>query len=106
MFLKHAGYEVIVPEINLCCGRPLYDFGFLNLAKHQLQQIIQHLREEIRAGIPVVGLEPSCVAVFRDELINLFPHDEDAKRLSQQTFFLSEFLEKKVENYQPPQLSR
>jgi Fe-S oxidoreductase len=56
--------------------------------------------------MPVVGLEPSCVAVFRDELINLFPHDENAKRLSQQTFLLSEFLEKKVKEYQPPKLQR
>ncbi len=103
--LEDAGYEVLVAQKTLCCGRPLYDFGFLDLAKNQLQEIIQNLRQEIRAGIPIVGLEPSCVAVFRDELINLFPFDEDAKRLNQQTFSLSEFLEKKVENYQVPQLS-
>ena len=42
--------------------------------------------------MPVVGLEPSCVAVFRDELCGLLPRDQDAKRLSQQTFILSEFL--------------
>src|SRR5439155_17554147 len=52
------------------------------------------------------GLEPSCVAVFRDELTNLFPHDENAQRLKKQTFLLSEFLERKVENYQPPKLQR
>jgi Fe-S oxidoreductase len=51
-----------------------------------------------------VGLEPSCVAVFRDELLNLFPHDADAKRLSQQTFLLSEFLIKEAPHYQPPAL--
>jgi Fe-S oxidoreductase len=49
----------------------------------------------------VVGLEPSCVAVFRDEMVNLFPHDEDAKRLSEQSFLLSEFLVK--QGWQPPQ---
>ncbi len=54
----------------------------------------------------MVGLEPSCVAVFRDELVNLLPNDEDARRLSQQSFLLSEFLQKKVENYQPPKLKR
>jgi Fe-S oxidoreductase len=42
--------------------------------------------------VPIVGLEPSCVAVFRDELVNLFPHDLDAQRLSKQTYLLSEFL--------------
>ncbi len=46
------------------------------------------------------------MAVFRDELINLFPDDEDAKRLRGQSFLLSEFLNKKVEGYQPPLLHR
>ena len=50
------------------------------------------LRREIEAGVPVVGLEPSCVAVFRDEMCNLLPQDQDARRLAQQTFLLSEFL--------------
>jgi Fe-S oxidoreductase len=55
--------------------------------------------------MPLIGLEPSCVAVFRDELLNLFPHDEDAKRLSQRTFLLSEFLAQ-AEHFQPPPLHR
>ncbi len=71
--LEDAGFQVIVPRQSLCCGRPLYDFGFLGLAEGLLKQILAALRDEIRAGTPVVGLEPSCVAVFRDELCNLFP---------------------------------
>ena len=97
-----AGYEVVVPRQALCCGRPLYDFGFLDTAKRLLRQILDALRDEIRAGTPIVGLEPSCVAVFRDELLNLFPNDEDARRLSQQTFLLAEFLAR--EGYQPPRM--
>ncbi len=104
--LEGAGFQVIVPRQSLCCGRPLYDFGFLGLAEHLLKQILAALRDEIRAGTPVVGLEPSCVAVFRDELCNLFPNDEDAKRLKKQTYLLSEFLEQKVPDYQPPKLQR
>ena len=61
---------------------------------------------EIEAGTPFVGLEPSCVAVFRDELCNLFPMDEDAKRLRDNTFILSEFLEKKASHFRPPRLHR
>lgn len=102
--LEAAGYQVIVPEQSLCCGRPLYDYGFLDQAERLLRQILDTLSPHIKAGVPMVGLEPSCAAVFRDELKNLFPHDENAKRLSQQTFLLSEFLEKKVENYQLPKL--
>ncbi len=104
--LESAGCQVIVPEASLCCGRPLYDFGFLDTAKRLLHQILETLRPEIQAGTPVVGLEPSCVAVFRDELLSLFPMDEDAKRLSKQTYTLGEFLQKKVENYRPPSLRR
>ena len=52
-------------------------------------QSLDALRDEIGAGMPLVGLEPSCVAVFRDELPNLFPNDEDAKRLAEQTFHLA-----------------
>ena len=83
--LEHAGCHVIVPRPSLCCGRPLYDYGFLPTAKRLLRQIMGTLRDEIERGIPIVGLEPSCVATFRDELIQLFPMDEDAKRLSEQT---------------------
>jgi Fe-S oxidoreductase len=104
--LEAAGFQVWVPERSLCCGRPLYDFGMLDAAKRLLREILDGLRPQIQAGIPVVGLEPSCVAVFRDELINLFPNDEDAKRLHQQTFLLSEFLNKQAKDFRPPQLQR
>jgi Fe-S oxidoreductase len=104
--LEHAGYQVRVPRPNLCCGRPLYDYGMLDTAKGLLQQIMDTLRQPIRAGTPIVALEPSCMTVFRDELINLFPNIEDARRLSAQSFILSEFLHDKVKNYQPPRLQR
>jgi FAD/FMN-containing dehydrogenase/Fe-S oxidoreductase len=104
--LEDAGYQVILPPRALCCGRPLYDFGMLDLAEHVLKQILDTLRPQIETGVPVVGMEPSCVAVFRDELTNLFPNDEDAKRLSQRTYLLSEFLEYFAGHYQPPPLKR
>ena len=71
--LEEAGYQVIVPRPSLCCGRPLYDFGMLDTAKRLLRQILDTSRPQIEPGIPIVGLEPSCVAVFRDELTKLFP---------------------------------
>ena len=94
--LETAGFRVLVPQANLCCGRPLYDFGMLDRAEHLLLEILDQLEPEIEAGIPVIGLEPSCVAVFRDELTNLLPHDARAQALSKQTFLLSEFLEQKL----------
>jgi FAD/FMN-containing dehydrogenase/Fe-S oxidoreductase len=105
--LETAGYRVLVPQANLCCGRPLYDFGMLDRAEKLLLEILDQLEPEIEAGIPVVGLEPSCVAVFRDELVNLFPHDARAQALSRQTFLLSEFLEQRIgANAALPQLNR
>ncbi|HEY5315340.1 MAG TPA: FAD-binding and (Fe-S)-binding domain-containing protein, partial [Pirellulales bacterium] len=104
--LEAAGFQVLLPTASLCCGRPLYDFGMLDTAKSLLREILHALQPQIQAGIPVVGLEPSCMAVFRDELLNLFPDDEDAKRLHKQSFLLSEFLNKHVDGYQPPRLER
>jgi Fe-S oxidoreductase len=105
--LETAGFRVLVPRANLCCGRPLYDFGMLDRAERLLLEILDQLEPEIAAGIPVVGLEPSCVAVFRDELVNLFPHDERAQALSKQTFLLSEFMEQNLgPKPQLPQLLR
>ncbi len=104
--LEAAGFQVIIPPKPLCCGRPLYDFGMLSMAKARLREILDVLQPEIGSDTPVVGLEPSCVAVFRDEMMNLFPRDEDARRLSSNVFVLSEFLEKKAKDFRMPKLVR
>ncbi|MBA2625420.1 MAG: FAD-binding oxidoreductase [Acidimicrobiia bacterium] len=103
--LEDAGFAVELPRRQLCCGRPLYDYGFLGLAKSLLRRALRELEPEIRAGVPIVGLEPSCVAVFRDELKNLFPGDEDAGRLSGQVLTLSELLERHAPGWSPPPLA-
>jgi FAD/FMN-containing dehydrogenase/Fe-S oxidoreductase len=90
--LERAGFRVELPRAGLCCGRPLYDYGMLNTARRRLRTILEALREPIDAGVPVVGLEPSCVAVFRDELVNMLPDVDRARRLGQQTFTLAELL--------------
>ena len=90
--LEAAGYRVSVPQAPLCCGRPLYDYGMLDLAKRHLLQVIEVLRPGSRAGMPIVGLEPSCLSVFRDELRDVLPDDEDAQRLACQSKTLSELL--------------
>jgi Fe-S oxidoreductase len=104
--LEVAGYRVVVPRAHLCCGRPLYDFGMLDRAQSLLLEILDELAPEIEAGIPIVGLEPSCVAVFRDELVNLFPDDHRAQALSRQTFLLSEFLDTNSGTARLPQFPR
>jgi FAD/FMN-containing dehydrogenase/Fe-S oxidoreductase len=104
--LEHAGCRVIVPTADMCCGRPLYDYGFLGMAKRWWTQLLGHLRPYYQAGIPMVVLEPSCWTSFQDELTNLFPADLDATRLKSLTFTLSDFLRNQVKDYQPPKLKR
>jgi FAD/FMN-containing dehydrogenase/Fe-S oxidoreductase len=100
--LEAAGYRVEIPDRAMCCGRPLYDYGMLDTAERWLKKILRHLRPAIREGLPVIGMEPSCLAVFRDELPNLLPDDEDARRLSMQSFLLTEFLRDR--EWEPPKL--
>ncbi|MDQ3863361.1 MAG: heterodisulfide reductase-related iron-sulfur binding cluster, partial [Actinomycetota bacterium] len=102
--LESAGYHVVVPQESLCCGRPLFDYGMLDTAKVFFERLVAVLRPYAREGIKVVGVEPSCVASFRDELPNMFPHDEDALRLTKNTLTLAEFLVN--EGYEPPELNR
>ncbi|MBS1852112.1 MAG: FAD-binding protein [Acidobacteria bacterium] len=104
--IEAAGFQVMLPAKALCCGRPLYDWGMLDRAQRLLLEVLDVLEPEIEAGIPVVVLEPSCATVFRDELLNLFPNDERAQRLSRQTFFLTEFLEKGARHFELPKLPR
>jgi FAD/FMN-containing dehydrogenase/Fe-S oxidoreductase len=104
--LESAGFRPVIPPRILCCGRPLYDYGMLTLARRYLRTILATLRPQIEAGVPVVGLEPSCLVVFRDELPNLFPNDADARRLAAQSYMLSEFLQNRAPHFEPPQLRR
>ncbi|SFE83546.1 FAD-binding and (Fe-S)-binding domain-containing protein [Blastococcus tunisiensis] len=91
--LESAGWQVVMPQGHVCCGRPLYDYGFLDLAERYLHRTLDVLREEVRAGTPVVGMEPSCLAVFTDELVNLLPHDDDARRLAGNAHHFADFLD-------------
>jgi Fe-S oxidoreductase len=102
--LKAAGFNVSVPAGHFCCGRPLYDFGMIDRARAYLQNILDEFASAIDSGVPIVVLEPSCASVFRDELAGLFPSDARAKRLRNQTFVLSEFLERQARGYIPPKL--
>jgi len=91
--LERAGYFVKVPNQFLCCARPLLEYGMISLAKKQLHTILDTLSPDIENGIYLICLEPSCTSVFRDELKELFPEDKIAKKLSQQTFTLAEFID-------------
>lgn len=100
--LEHAGFEVVVPRQAVCCGRPLYDYGLLDLARRLVLDAVAAVRDEVRAGTPVIVLEPSCAAVFRDEMLNLLSDNEDAKRLAHQVRLLPEFVNEHRERFMLP----
>ncbi|MGQ5637564.1 MULTISPECIES: FAD-binding and (Fe-S)-binding domain-containing protein [unclassified Streptomyces] len=100
--IEAAGWQVIMPEGHICCGRPLYDYGFLDAAERYLHRVLDTLRPHLRADTPVVGMEPSCLAVFKDELPKLLPHDDDAARLTKNAYHFPEFFQ--TFGIEPPKL--
>jgi hypothetical protein len=104
--LEHLGFRVVIPAERVCCGRPLYDFGMLDLAQRYLERTLDVLAPHVAAGTPMVVLEPSCCSVFRDELGELLPGRNEARNLKAQTYTLSEFLAKHVEPERIPRLHR
>ena len=104
--LERAGFRVIVPRAKLCCGRPLYDQGMLDRAKARLTDVMDALDPFVAVGIPIIGLEPSCILTFRDELPSLFPDDARAAALASNSFLLDEFLVRNAPDFAPPELRR
>lgn len=90
--LTRAGFRVFVPQGHICCGRPLYDFGFLGPARQYLKGVLDRMEGPIHAGVPFIFLEPSCASVFTDELPELFPNDPRAKKLRDAVRLLPDFL--------------
>jgi Fe-S oxidoreductase len=93
--LEAAGYEVILPRRRVCCGRPLISKGLLGEAQALAREQLEWLAPYAEAGLPIVGLEPSCILTFRDELPDLVD-DPRAQALARQTFLFDEFLAQEI----------
>jgi Fe-S oxidoreductase len=104
--LDHAGFDVILPEQQLCCGLTWISTGQVKTARRVLRRTVDALAPMLREGTLVVGLEPSCTAVFRHDLSQLFPHDQDACRLRDQTVTLAELLQCHAPGWEPPRMPR
>ncbi len=103
--LTEAGFRVEVPGGHICCGRPLYDFGLLDAARTYLAQILARMAPQINAGLPFIFLEPSCASVFKDELLEIFPSDPHAQKLSQQVWLLADWLAAHAPHFAPTGLT-
>ena len=93
--LEAAGYRVIIPEQQVCCGRPLISKGFLPEVKALALRQLDALYPYAAAGLPIIGLEPSCILTFRDEYPDLVD-DPRAAVVAQQSFLFDEFLDKEI----------
>jgi Fe-S oxidoreductase len=93
--LEAAGYEVLLPRRPICCGRPMISKGLLAEAKALAMQQLEWLAPYAEAGLPIVGLEPSCILTFRDEYPDLLD-DPRAEALARQSFLIDEFLAREI----------
>ena len=91
--LEAAGQRVVVPDEWGCCGRPLYDAGMLRQAKRTLLRVLDILSPYVEAGLKVIVSEPSCLATFRDEMVDLLGDDPRAQPLARSVRSPSEYLD-------------
>ena len=102
--LEAAGWRVIVPSRPLCCGLTWISTGQLAIARRVLRRTVQALAPHLQRGTKIVGLEPSCTAVFRSDAHELMPGDRDVQRLREQTVTLAELLQHHTDGWQPPRI--
>ncbi|TNC16936.1 FAD-binding oxidoreductase [Georgenia sp. 311] len=107
--LREAGYEVLVPDEQACCGLTWISTGQLDGARRQLERTMAVLGPFAVNGVPIIGVEPSCTAVLRDDLLDLFPDDPRARSIAEGTYTLAELLTAPAplgpgEDWQPPSL--
>ena len=102
--LEAAGYAVQITERPVCCGLTWISTGQLDGARRQLRRSLDALAPALRAGIPIVGLEPSCTAVLRGEITELLPADSRARQVKTATRTLAELLTS-TGQWQPPDLA-
>ncbi len=101
--LEAAGYSVQIPEAEVCCGLTWVSTGQLDGARSQLRRSLTALEPALLAGVPIVGLEPSCTAVFRSDAAELLPEDARAVQVRESVRTLAELLTER--GWQPPSLA-
>lgn len=105
--LEDAGFRVAVPTRPVCCGLTWISTGQLDTAKRVLRRTLDVLAPFLQAGTPVIGLEPSCTAVFRSDAPELLPDDPDVRRLAGQVrTFAEQLVHHAPDDWRPPALAR
>lgn len=102
--LRAAGYQPVLPSRSTCCGLTLISTGQLDAAKSTLTTLVSTLAPAAADGVPIVGVEPSCTAVLRHDLLELLPDDERATTVAHATVTLAELLTR-TDRWTPPNLT-
>lgn len=104
--LESAGWRVVLPDRPVCCGLTWISTGQLDVAKRVLSRTVRILADHARSGGYIVGLEPSCTAVFRSDMTELLPDDPDVALVGRQVLTLAELLHDRTPGWAPPRLDR
>ncbi len=91
--LESLGYGVVVEKRRVCCGRPMISRGMIDKARFNAAVNTDLLYSYASRKIPIIGTEPSCVSMFRDDYADILPADEKLKTVSRMFFTLEEFVE-------------
>jgi Fe-S oxidoreductase len=90
--LEALGCRVLLAVGQGCCGRTMISKGLLVRARERANQNVRALGKYAKQGVPIVGLEPSCLLMLRDEYLDLLPGDEDAIAIAATARLIEEFL--------------
>jgi len=92
--IEAAGRRVRLPPRHVCCGRTYLSKGLLAGARRSARDAVAALAPLARRGALIVGLEPSCLLTFRDEIPELLEGDAQARLVAGSTLTLAEFLDR------------
>lgn len=97
-FLRTTGHTVQIPQQTVCCGRTLLSKGFVNDAQLQALETVDALYPYAEQGVPIVGLEPSCILTLRDEFLSLLPGEPRAEVLAEQAMTFEAFVAQRADD--------
>lgn len=101
--LDALGYEALTPP-HVCCGRPMISKGLLEQARAHAGRNVAVLAPFAEKGVPILGLEPSCLLTLRDEYLDLLPNDPHARLVAEKAVMIEEFLAEQPPLPPPPML--
>jgi len=90
--LNRCNFRVAIAKAHFCCGRPLFEYGLLGQAKKQSNALLDNFYPSLPHQAKILVLEPSCLSVFKDELLKLHPNSEYAMDLSERMQSVAQFL--------------